>query len=135
MSVAIDYRSLLNQVMPQVIHDEAGHQRALAEVERLSDLLGRQPNADLEDMIELLATLIEKYEQDAFRFAQTDPVQILTHLMESRGMNQQQFAKAVGLSTAHVSNMLSGVRSITVEQARNFGACFSVAPSLFLGIE
>lgn len=130
-----DYRSLLNEVVPHVIHDDAGHQRALSEVERLSGLLGEQSNTDLEDMIELLATLIEKYEQETICFSKADPVQLLTHLMESREMNQQQFAETVGLSTAHVSNVLSGTRAITVEQARKFGECFSVAPSLFLGID
>jgi HTH-type transcriptional regulator/antitoxin HigA len=135
MSAALDYRGLLNEVVPHVIHDDAGHQHALAQAERLSGLLAEQPNTALEDMIELLATLIEKYEQETIGFPQTDPLQILAHLMESGGMNQQQFAHAVGLSTAHVSNMLSGARPITIEQARNFGEYFSVAPSLFLGIE
>ena len=136
MSAAIDYRSLLTDVQPKVIFDEVGHQHALSAVEKLSSLLEKVDDpTEVENMIELLATLIEKYEQDTIRFSERDPVRILTHLMEARGMSQQQFADSVGLSSSHVSNILSGARTITVDLARKLGTYSSVAPSLFLGIE
>jgi len=62
----------------------------------LSSLLADRRNTDLEDMIELLATLIEKYEQETFSFPQADPVQNLTHLMEGRDMtNSNSLAQLV----------------------------------------
>lgn len=136
MSATAERQNLLSEMAPhRVLCNDVDYQRALESVERLSCLLEGQSSTELEDMIELLAILIEKYEQDTLDLPQANPTQILVHLMESRGMNQRQFADALKLSTAHVSNILSGTRPITIELARKLGEHFSVPPSLFLGIE
>lgn len=136
MRAAVDCQNLLSEIAPhRVLCNDADYQQALESVDRLSCLLEEKPSAELEDMIELLATLIEKYEQETLELPQAGPTQILMHLMESRGMNQRQLADALELSTAHVSNILSGTRPITIELSRKLGKHFSTAPSLFLGIK
>lgn len=85
-------------------------------------------------MIYLLSTLIASYEDVKYPIPAASPVQMLEHLMAERQLSQQELAKAIGISAPHLSNILSGTRDITLEQARKFGSFFSVSPALFLSL-
>ena len=58
--MAKNYRQLLQDVVPRPISSDLGYRKALGQI----DGLMRQPNKSraTDDMIELLATLIEQYE-------------------------------------------------------------------------
>jgi HTH-type transcriptional regulator/antitoxin HigA len=132
---AINYESLLRDVQPQVIRDSQAHHRYLADVDRLMALQAKNPNSAYEELIDLLATLIAKYEDETLPIPAASPVEVLRHLMESRDLPKQQLAEEIGISPSHLSNILSGERHITVEHARNFARVFSVSPLLFIDIK
>ena len=132
---AINYETLLRDVQPQVIHDSQAHGRYLADVDRLMMLNAENPNPAYDKLIDLLATLIAKYEDEVLPVPTATPVEVLRHLMEARGLPKQQLAEEVGISPSHLSNILSGERAITVEHARNFARVFSVSPLLFIDID
>ena len=130
----INYASLLRDVQPQVIRDSAAHSRYLAEVDRLMAENAKAPNPAYDELIDLLATLIAKYEDEALPTRSATPIEVLRHLMEARGLPKQKLAEEVGISPSHLSNILSGERQITLEHARNFARFFSVSPLLFIDI-
>ena len=132
---AIDYGNLLRDVQPQVIRDSQAHGRYLAEVDRLMAENAKTPNPAYEELIDLLATLIAKYEDEVLPVPAATPVEVLRHLMEARNLPKQRLAEAVGISPSHLSNILSGQRQITVEHARSFARFFNVSPLLFIDID
>jgi hypothetical protein len=62
---AINYPDLLCEVQPRVILDVQQHGRYLAEVDRLMALNALTPDPAYLELIDLLATLISKYEDEA----------------------------------------------------------------------
>jgi HTH-type transcriptional regulator/antitoxin HigA len=132
---AINYGNLLREVQPQVIRDSQAHDNALAAVDRLMAEHAKAPNPAYEELIDLLATLIAKYEDETFPVPAATPVEVLRHLIEQQDLTQQQLAKQVGISPSHLSNILSREREITVEHARNFARVFNVSPLLFIDID
>jgi HTH-type transcriptional regulator/antitoxin HigA len=131
----INYGTLLRDVQPQVIRDSQAHGRYLAQVDRLMAENAKAPNPAYAELIDLLATLIAKYEDEALPMPASTPVEVLRHLMEARNLPKQRLAKEVGISPSHLSNILSGERQITVEHARNFARIFAVSPLLFIDID
>jgi HTH-type transcriptional regulator/antitoxin HigA len=131
----INYGTLLRDVQPQVIRDSQAHGRYLAEIDRLMAENAKTPNPAYEELIDLLATLIAKYEDEALPMPTATPVEVLQHLMEARELPKQRLAEEVGISPSHLSNILSGQRQITLEHARNFARFFSVSPLLFIDID
>src|SRR5262245_5014221 len=90
------------------------------------------PDPAYEELSDLLAPLIAKYEDETTPMPTATPVQVLRHLMEARDLPKQRLAEEVGISPSHLSNILSGQRQITIEHARNFARCFGVSPLLFI---
>ena len=132
---AISYGALLSDVQPQVIRDPQAHGQFLAEVDRLMAENAKAPNPAYEELIDLLATLISKYEDEALPIRTATPVEVLRHLTEARELPKQQLAEEIGISPSHLSNILSGEREITLAQARNFARVFGVSPLLFIDID
>jgi HTH-type transcriptional regulator/antitoxin HigA len=63
------------------IKNEKDHEAALREIERLFDA---QPDTPEGDRLEILATLVEAYEQKHFSIPALDPVEAIKYFMESR---------------------------------------------------
>jgi HTH-type transcriptional regulator/antitoxin HigA len=129
----LDYAALLSEIAPRVIHDDAEHERQLAEIDCL--MQHGQPSDDVLHIIELLAMLIEQYEHERYPVSAVSPGQMIEHLLEARGIGPAEFAAAVRLAPEQLEEILDGTREPTVEQARQFGSFFSVSPVLFLQLD
>ena len=66
-------------MQPELIKTEAEHGAALT---RLAELMDAQPGSPEEQELELLALLVEQYEQEHFHIALPDPVKGLLFCME-----------------------------------------------------
>jgi HTH-type transcriptional regulator/antitoxin HigA len=132
MSADPDYGSLLQAVQPRVIRDAVQHERALAAVERLMAEHFKNPAPAYEELIELLANLIQQYEDKLLSIPTSTPLEVLQHLVEERRLPKRLIAEQMGISPSHLSNILSGERQITIEHARNFGRVFGVSPRMFI---
>lgn len=87
---------------------------ALAEVERLWDAPARSPEADRLDVV---AMLIERYEQEHFPIAEPDPIEFLDHVMESRGLTRKDMETYIG-PRGRVADILNRTRPLTLEMIR-----------------
>ena len=124
------YASLLKEAQPRVIHDKKAHQRAL---KRIDDLMKRRRLSPAQEtLLELLSKLVNDYEEQRYPTPDVPPRDILQHLLESSGKSQAQFARAVGIPRSTISEVLTGKRTISVENAFRLGEYFHVEPSLFL---
>ena len=79
----------------------------------------------------LIVTLIEAYETEHYPMEESNPHEILNHLMEYSGIRQPDLVGIVG-SSGVVSEIVNGKRTISKAQAKALGQYFQVSPSLFI---
>jgi HTH-type transcriptional regulator/antitoxin HigA len=125
------YGRLLAKFTPKVIETEPENEEALAVVESLLKRGEDKLSAEEIALLDLLGTLIERFERTAYALPEGDPAGALEVLMEGRGLKPVDLAKVLG-SRSRVSEILSRRRSISKEQAKALGAFFNVSPVAFI---
>jgi HTH-type transcriptional regulator/antitoxin HigA len=125
------YGRLLARFTPKIIETEPENEEALAVVESL--LVRGEDNLNPEELalFDLLGTLIERFERNAYRLPEGDPAGALEVLMEGRGLKPIDLTGVVG-SRPRISEILSHKRSISKEQAKSLGKFFGVSPAAFI---
>ena len=124
-----EYGSLLADIQPRVITTEEENDRALGIVESL--LAEKNLSPEKEQILRLLVSLIEKFEDEHYQLTASTPHSILLHLMEERGLRQTDLVGLIG-SRGVVSEVINGKRTISKSQAKSLGEFFHVDPSLFI---
>jgi HTH-type transcriptional regulator / antitoxin HigA len=125
----VAYRDLIAEFSPKVIETEEEYDRALVMAERLTFAKARTPEEVA--LYKLLVTLIEVYEAQHYPMDESQPHEILQHVMESSGTRQADLVGVIG-SSGVVSEAINGKRSISKAQAKALGEYFKVSPSLFI---
>jgi len=90
------------------------YKTTLAEIERLFDAKPGTPDGD---RLDVLATLVEAYEQQHFPILPPDPVEAILYFMESRGLSRKDLEPYLG-SRAKVSEVLNRKRPLSIEMIR-----------------
>jgi HTH-type transcriptional regulator/antitoxin HigA len=116
--------------MPVVIETEEENARMLAIVEKLIKK-GENLSAEEEKLLKLLVRLVEDFEQKFYQPAEAEPLDVLHHLMEARGIKQSQLWDVFG-SKGIASEVLNGKRGISKTQARALATYFHVPADLFV---
>ena len=96
------------------IRTQRDHKAALSEIERLFDAKPGTPDGD---RLEVLATLVEAYEQKHYPMLPPDPVEAIVYFMESRGLSRKDLEPYLG-SRAKVSEVLNRRRPLSIEMIR-----------------
>ncbi|MFZ5587884.1 MAG: ImmA/IrrE family metallo-endopeptidase [Thermodesulfobacteriota bacterium] len=100
--------------MIKAIKSAEDHQQALARIEAL---MARPGSPEVDDEIEVLGILVEKYEEEHFPIEQPTPVEAIKFRMEQMGLRQIDLVPYLG-SRSKVSEVLSGKRSLTLKMIR-----------------
>ena len=125
------YRELLVEVAPRPISSQAAYHRALQQIERLITKPRRTHAED--DMIALLAMLIEQYEIGlGYVTPQLSPRDRLAGLIEAREWTQTELARRSGVPRPTINEILAGKRAISKRAAIRFARCFHVPLEEFL---
>jgi HTH-type transcriptional regulator / antitoxin HigA len=125
----VAYREMIAEFSPKVIESEEEYDRALAMAEELTFKKDRTPEEGA--LHKLLVTLIEAYETQHYPMDESQPYEILQHIMEASGTRQADLVGVIG-SSGVVSEVINGKRSISKAQAKALGEYFKVSPSLFI---
>ncbi|MCP2730368.1 helix-turn-helix domain-containing protein [Limnofasciculus baicalensis] len=124
------YAELLSDIQPRVITTEEENEFFLSVVEKLMEL-----EVDLtpeqEELLKLLVTLIENFEDQHYQLKQATPHEILNELMAERNLKQKDLI-GVFKSKGIASEVINGKRSISKAQAKELGHFFNVSPAVFL---
>ena len=96
------------------IRTEEDYQAALARIDALMDA---ELGSDEGDELEVLATLVELFEEARFPIELPDPITAIKFRMEQQGLSQSDLAPIFG-SRAKVSEVLSGKRGLTLKMIR-----------------
>lgn len=99
----------------RVIKTEREHRAALKEIE---SLWAAKPGTPQADRLELLATLVESYEDDHHEILPPDPVEAIKFRMEQEGLDNSDLAKIVG-GKNRASEILNRKRGLSLSMIRN----------------
>ncbi|MEG5056556.1 transcriptional regulator [Microcoleus sp. A2-C5] len=122
------YSNLLAEIAPRAIETEEEYDRLLAVAERLT--FAKNRTVEERALYKLLVTLIEVYETENYPI-ESEPHEILQHIMESSGTRQADLVGIIG-SSGVVSEVVNGKRAISKAQAKALGDYFNISPSLFI---
>jgi len=96
------------------IKTDEDHRAALAEVEKLWDA---EPGSEAADRLDVLATLIEAYEDKLLPVLPPDPVEAILFRMDQLGLSRQDLEPYIG-TRARVSEILNRTRNLTLAMIR-----------------
>jgi HTH-type transcriptional regulator/antitoxin HigA len=112
------------------IKSEADYEWALAEVSRYFDDQP-EPGSPDGDRFDVLATLVEAYENAHFPLPDVDPVDILKAYMEAHDYSQRDFASLVG-SRSRASEILNRRRALNLTQIHKIVEAWKIPAELLI---
>lgn len=125
------YANLLVEYLPGVIQTEEENERALAIVLQLMKKGERGRSPEESRLLELLATLIEDFEEKTYPMGESNPAVALRELMREHGLKQTDMLDIFG-SQGTVSQVLNGKREISKAQARKLSERFRLPIDVFI---
>ena len=96
------------------IKSEADYEAALIQIDRLMDA---EPGTPDGDRLDVLATLVEAWEEKHHQIEDPDPIEAILHRMEALGLTRKDLEPMIG-SRARVSEVLSRKRPLTINMIR-----------------
>ncbi len=100
----------------KLIKTESDHEAALSSLMALMDANPAEGTPEA-DEIDVLATLIEKYEEEHFPIDLPDPVEAIRFRMDQQGLSQRDLIPYIG-SAARVSDILNRRRPLSLSMIR-----------------
>ena len=125
------YARLANQIVLKAIETEEEYDRMVAAVERLMDKGEANQSPEESALLETLAILIQAYDDRRHPLPNTASHQMLSYLLETSGHKRQDLLPIFG-TRGRISEVLSGKRAISKEQAKKLAASFKVSADLFI---
>jgi HTH-type transcriptional regulator/antitoxin HigA len=102
----------------RTIHNKKEYKSALDEIEQLWSAPAKSPEAD---RLDVLTLLVEHYEKTHFPMADPDPIALIEHVMESRGLTRKDLEPMIG-PRGRVADILNKTRPLTLEMIRRLVA-------------
>jgi HTH-type transcriptional regulator/antitoxin HigA len=95
---------------------------AIARMEKLWGAKSRTPEGD---ELDILATLIDKYEEEHFPIEAPDAVEAIKYMMEEKGIERKELEKAIG-DKSKVSEVLNRKRELSKRMIRSLHEMFGI---------
>ena len=109
------------------IRNEADHTAALEEI----DTLWGSPSGTPEgDKLDVLITLVDRYEDEHFPIAAANPIDVIKAHMDLTGRSQRELAELLG-SASRASEVLNTKRALTIEMVHKLNTLWGI-PAQYL---
>jgi HTH-type transcriptional regulator/antitoxin HigA len=105
-----------------------------ASVARIEDLIDAEPNTPDGDELEIMATLVERYENERFPIAAPTPLAAIRFRMEQAGLTPRDLEPYIG-SRARVSEVLSGTRPLSIDMIRALNEHLGIPAEVLIRVE
>ena len=128
------YSRLLARTLPRTIATEKENKRMLAIVNNLMKKGEGNLTPEEDVLLDLLFTLIEKFEQGFYKLEKksaSTPASTLKFLMEARGLSPKDLWPVLG-SKGLTSEILSGRRAVSKGKAKILAEFFRVSAEVFI---
>jgi HTH-type transcriptional regulator / antitoxin HigA len=111
------------------IRNDDDHAAAIRELEKL---WGAAAGTEEGDKLDILATLVEKYEDTRWPNVDvSDPIDLLNHAIEELGHTQAELAELLG-SRSRASEVLNRRRPLTVEMIHKISEAWKIPADLLV---
>jgi HTH-type transcriptional regulator/antitoxin HigA len=104
------------------IKTKKDYEEALRKIDKLFNAKPDTPDGDL---LDVLVTLVESYEQKHYNIAPPDPIEAIKFRMEQMGLKQADLSEAMG-GKNRVSEILNRKRELTADMMRNLHKQFNI---------
>ena len=118
-----------SQLVLKPIKTEKDYKSAMKFVEEHFDA---KPGSDEANGLEVLAILVEKYEEEHFPIESPDPVEAIKFRMEQSGFTTADLAKILG-GRNRVSEVLNRKRRLTIEKVKLLSSRWKIPAESLLG--
>lgn len=98
----------------RTIHNRKEYKAALDEIERLWSAPAKSAEAE---RLDLLTLVVAHYEKTHVPMADPDPIELIEHVMESRGLSRKDLEPMIG-PRGRVADILNKTRPLTLEMIR-----------------
>jgi HTH-type transcriptional regulator/antitoxin HigA len=112
----------------KILKNEAEYEAALVRMDALMDAATGSPE---EEELELLAVLVEKYEEEHYPIEYPDPVEAIKFRMEQEGLEPKDMIKYLG-SQSKVSEVLNYKRSLSLAMIRELNQGLDIPAEVLL---
>jgi HTH-type transcriptional regulator/antitoxin HigA len=106
------------------IRTRKDHEAALKRIEALMDLEPRKDTLD-GDELDVLATLVEAYEDKHFPIDPPDPIEAILSQMEQLGMDRSDLVPMIG-GRGRVSEVLNKKRPLSINMIRSISVGMNI---------
>ena len=98
---------------------------------QLDDLFNGNITEQVQDEIDLLTLLIEKYDEDQNSVQESDPITLLRSFMVDHQMKAQDLTAILGISKGYVSDILNYKKGLSKDVIRKLAEYFKVRQEAF----
>ena len=110
------------------IKTESDYQNALKEIERLFDA---EPNSPECDILDILTTLVEAYEQRYYPIEAPDPISAILYYLEARGLSERDLEASIG-NEEEVRGILSRKKPLTLDIIRRLNQDLGIPAEILI---
>jgi len=100
-------------------------------LKRLDKIFDAEPETKEGDELELLALVIEDYEDKNYPIDPPDPIEAIKFRMEQMGMNQNDLAKIIG-HRSRASEILNRKRKLTLSMIRKLNRELNISTEVLV---
>ena len=118
------------------ITTEKQYQAACERINELLKLVSNETPEDDKNMIELdlLSDLVADYEEEHYPIAPPTLAETIKLRMFEMGLTQTKLAELLGLSTARVSEIITGKGEPSLKTGREISRKLNIDPAIVLGV-
>lgn len=98
---------------------------------QLESLLSNEDGQTLQDEIDLLTLLIEKYDEENNSFKETDPITLLRSFMDDHDLKAQDMTRILGITKGYISDILNYKKGLSKDVIRKLASYFKVRQEAF----
>lgn len=99
--------------------------------DQLQTLISSENSEALQDEVDLLTLLIEKYDEEHNTFNQADPIVLLRSFMHDHQLKAHDMCVILGISKGYVSDILNYKKGLSKEVIRKLANYFKVRQEAF----
>ncbi len=129
LTVSPEYSALLTKFPPKVIRTDKENEMYTGILYDLDRRRKTLTPAEKE-LADLLTLLIEDFEEKQYQLPRTEPLDVLSFLMDQHSLKQKDLVDVFGTPSI-VSEVLSGKRELNKDHIKRLSERFHVSPELF----
>ncbi|MFH1115798.1 MAG: transcriptional regulator [Pseudomonadota bacterium] len=99
---------------------------------RIDQIFQAEPGSPDDDELEIVATLVDAYEEKHFPMGMPHPVTAIKIQMEDLGLTRKDLMEGLGKSSGRISDILNCRRALTLGDVRTLGKLLHIPAEVLL---